>query len=161
MHELRAETFDAPTNIGGVFPLVDEKLYFAAGISLSFLRSYPVLPIGGFIWRINNACDLEACLPNPRIFFKASDDLQLFAGGELVGGAYRTDGGSDPRLNESVVSYYEVRAGAGLIYTGWKGLAAGLDCGWAFERKFDFHRVPAIAATQGAPYARVVFSAAF
>jgi hypothetical protein len=161
VHEIRPETFDAPTIIGGVFPLVDDKLYIAAGVSLALLRSYPVLPIGGIIWRINDAWDLEACLPNPRIYWKTSDNLQLWAGGELAGSAARLDGSTNASLNEAVVTYYEIRTGGGIIYTGWKGMAVDFGAGWAFERKFDMHRVPAIAATQGAPYVKLVFSFAF
>jgi hypothetical protein len=160
-HELDVEMFDAPTIIGGVFPLVDDKLYVAAGVSLSLLRSYPVLPIGGIIWHISHDWDLEACLPNPRLYYKATDTLQFWTGGELTGTAARMDPSNNPILNHSTVTYYEIRAGAGFIFTGWKGMAVDFGAGWSFERKFDLHRIPALAATDGAPYARLVVSFAF
>lgn len=161
VHDIRTAVFDIPTAIGGIFPLVDDKVYLAAGVSLSMLRSYPVLPIGGIIWHINDVWDLEACLPNPRIYFKASETLQCWAGGELTGGAFRTDGATKAALNEATVTYFEIRVGAGVIYTGWKGLAVDFGCGWAFERKFDMHRAHAVIATEGAPFVQLTLSAAF
>lgn len=160
-HDSGGETFDVPTILGGVFPLVGDKLYLAAGVSLSILRSYPVLPIGGIIWHINEAWDLEACLPNPRIYFKTTENLQIWAGGELTGGAFRLDTANSPLPSRGKGTYYEIRAGGGFIYTGWKGIAVDVGGGWAFERKFDMQRIPSIAATEGTPFAKITFSATF
>jgi hypothetical protein len=57
-HELNGKNFDAPTDIGGAFPLVDDRLYFAGGVWFSLFRSVPVLRIGGIIWHISNKWDL-------------------------------------------------------------------------------------------------------
>lgn len=77
--------------------------------------------------------------------------MQFRAGGELTGGAFGTDASNSAGLNNAVVTYYEIRTGAGGICTGWKGIAADFGRGLAFERKSDFKRMPALAATQGAP----------
>jgi hypothetical protein len=160
-HTLDGDAFDAPTNIAGVFPLVDDRLYLAAGASISLLRSYPVLPIGGLVWHVNDAWEVEACIPRPRVTFNAGDSLKIWAGGELTGGGFRVDSSDIAKFNRTTVTYYEIRAGAGLLYSGWKPLTIDFGAGWAFERKFDFHRSSATAVTDGAPYVQLALSTSF
>ena len=123
---------------------------------MSLLRSYPVMPIGGFVWQIDGAWTLEACFPNPRIIWKASNELEIWAGGELSGGAFRRNESTDPRLNATTLTYSEVRAGAGFNYAGWKWVTVGFGAGWVFDRKFDLHRVHETYSTQGAPYVQIL-----
>ena len=43
------------------------------------------------LWHINDKWDLRAYLPNPRLVYMASENLEFYAGGEIVGNAYKTD----------------------------------------------------------------------
>ena len=160
-HDLNADSFDAPTNIVAAYPLVENKLYLVGGVSLSLLRSYPVIPVGGVIWHINDLWDLRACVPDPRIVYKYSKALELWAGGEIVGGGYRVDSSDQPGLSGTTVTYDELRVGGGFTFSGWKPLTIDFGAGWAYQRKFDFNRADQSAETEGAPYVRLTASAQF
>jgi hypothetical protein len=159
--DLNGKAFDAPTDIVLIYPLIPKEMYLIGGVSLSLLRSYPVLPVGGILWHINEQWDLRGYVPDPRIVYKSSDKLELWAGGEIVGGGFRADGSNHRELNGTTVTYDELRAGAGLTWTGWKPVAIDFGAGWAFLRKFDFNRADEHASTEGAPYVRLTATVDF
>ena len=68
-------------------------------------------------WRTSS---LRPTVPRPRIEYKASEGVTLFAGCEFRGGSYRVaedfgEGLDREELNGALVDYREYRAGAGLI----------------------------------------------
>jgi hypothetical protein len=142
---------------------VHDKVFLVGGVSLSLLRSYPVLPILGVSWIINDQWRLNAVVPKPRLIYSPNSALQLWAGGELVGGAYKTDGRdvNPSKLSGAVVTYSEYRVGAGLTYT-MKPLTFEIGGGYVVQREFDYHRAGESFITDGgAPYVGVEISAAF
>lgn len=160
-HDVRGDAFDVPTDIFGIIPVVDGEFSIVAGVSFSLLRSYPVLPLGGILWRVNKNWDVEAFLPKPRVVFKPLANLQVWAGGEFNYSSFRMDTVEDSKLNATTVTYREVRIGGGIAYTGWKPLALEVGAGWAFRREFDFHRADMKASTEGAPYLTLSATARF
>ena len=152
-HNINTGGFDFPTTIALAYPVVDGKFYIIGGVYTSMLTEYPVLPVGGVLWHINDQWDLQAYLPRPRIVYKASKKLDLFAGGEVVGGAFVMDSNnSQPKISRTTVEYYELRVGAGFAYHPSKAVTIDLSGGYALERKWDFTRVNEYAATRPAPY---------
>jgi hypothetical protein len=151
-HEVRGSDFDMPTDAVAFYPLVDGKLWLIGGVSFARLREYPVLPVLGLRWLINDKWDLQACLPEPKLIYKVSENLSLNVGGELFGGSFRTDSSDVKDINNTRVDYYEVRAGAGLSYTGWKPLTIDFGGGYALVRKFHFEDTDRSASTDPAPY---------
>jgi hypothetical protein len=149
-------SFDAPTDASVVIPISKDKVYLVAGFIVSGLGRYPILPIGGLLWHINEKWDLRAYLPDPRLVYEVSDKLELYAGGELVGGAYKTDNRSvDPeKLSGATVTYDEVRAGAGVT---WKLKPFTLDFagGYTVQSEFDYNRAGESFSTHPAPYVRL------
>lgn len=157
-HRVRSDSIDAPTNIVFAYPLVNHKLYLIGGVTMALLREYPVLPIGGILWHINDQWDLRAYLPEPKLVYKPAENWEVWGGGEIYGGAFRNDDRSDERalrLNHTPVEYYELRGGGGVRYSGWKHVTLDLNAGYAFVRKFDFYRADFVQETQGAPYFRL------
>ncbi len=157
-HDIRYDAFDAPTNIVLAYPVVQDKFYLIGGVTMSLLREYPVLPIAGVLWHINEKWDLRAYLPEPKLVYKISDDWEIWGGGEIYGGSFRNDSRTDEgakNLNHTPVEYYELRAGGGVHYFGWKWMEVEFTAGYAFARKFDFYRPDIIQETQGAPYIRL------
>ena len=153
-HTIRASAFDSPTDIGSAFVIVRDKVIGFLGITTSILRKYPVAPFGGILWHIDPKWDLKAILPQPRLIYKASRDLQVFAGGEFSGGAFRMDGTPDPafrKLSGAVVNFYDYRAGAGVSYN-LKIVTLEASGGYDFTRYFDFDRAGENFSTRGAPY---------
>ena len=69
-HKINSGSFDAPTNIAAAIPIFGgDRFYMIAGVRLSLLNKYPVLPIGGVLWHISDKWDLRAYVPNPRLVY--------------------------------------------------------------------------------------------
>jgi hypothetical protein len=155
-HDIDADTFDVPVRIASAFKIVD-NVYAVVGANYAGLRKYPILPIAGVQWRINDAWTLSLIPPDPRITYNPVPEWEFWAGGELTGGAFRTDSREVERnenLSNAVVSYSEYRAGLGFTFTkpGWRVEVAA---GYAFQREFDYHRAEEKFETdEGAPFVR-------
>ena len=162
-HDINTGTFDFPTNVGAAIPVFGgDRFYLILGASFSLLRSYPVIPIVGVLWHINDQWDLKGYLPEPRLIYKASEQLELWVGGELTGGGFKTDRRDvrPDKLSGAVVTYSDVRVGAGLTYK-MKPFTVDLGAGYSLEREFDYHRAGERFRTEPAPYAKLALKAEF
>ena len=157
--------FDAPITLGRIFVLQEDHLYMFVGLNAAFLRGrFPVIPLGGLIWEPNDQWKVVGMLPEPRVIYSPNDNWDFWAGGELAGGAFRTDRNSSivpPQLNGAQVDYSEYRVGGGLIYSPCKNVSVDLGGGYAIQRQFDFHRAGLKYKADGAPYLRLEFKAKF
>jgi hypothetical protein len=155
-HKVNSGSFDVPVNIAATIPIRDGSLYWIAGATYSGLDRYPVLPIGGVLWHINPKWDLRGYLPNPRLVYEYSDNVEIYAGGELGGGAYKTDNRNikPVKLSGGVLTYEEARVGAGVI---WKAKPVTLDfaAGYTVQSTFDYSRAGESFGTHPAPYVRL------
>jgi hypothetical protein len=156
-HKVSSGSFDAPTNIAAVLPFFQsDKFYVIGGVTVSALSRYPVFPIGGILWHINNKWDLRAYLPDPRLVYQASDTLEYYTGAELVGGAYKTDNRqiTPIKLSGAVLTYDEVRVGAGVTWKA-KPLTIDFGGGYSVQSEFDYSRAGESFSTHPAPYVRL------
>jgi hypothetical protein len=156
-HKVNSGSFDAPTNIAAVIPWFgSDKFYVIGGVAISGLLRYPVLPVGGILWHINDKWDLRAYLPDPRLVYQGSDTLEYFVGAELVGGAYKTDNRTvNPiKISGAPVTYDEVRAGAGITWKV-KPLTFEFAAGCTVQSEFDYSRAGESFETHPAPYVRL------
>jgi hypothetical protein len=156
--------FDVPITLGRIFVLQPDHLYFFAGANASFLRGrFPVIPLAGLIWMPNDQWKVMAMLPEPRIIYSPTKNFDVWAGGELTGGSFRTDRDTTvpARLNGAQVDYSEYRVGGGFIYSPCDNVSIDLGGGYAIQRRFDFHRADIVYKTDGAPYLRLEFKAKF
>ncbi len=165
-NDLRGRDFNVPFIIGGSY-IASAELQWVVGLSIDVNRRYPVIPAIGVRWQFADHWTLNAILPSPRLEYAWSKGLTLFAGGEVRDSTchVRSDFGTDlgkPRLNNAVVEYLEVRAGAGLSWKATKELSVELQGGYLPYRDFDFHRTGDNGETQsGAPYGQLSISARF
>jgi Domain of unknown function (DUF6268) len=161
--EIGGDSFDSPTKLAVAFRL-SERFVAVGGVSYTGLRSIQFLPIIGFVWTISDQWKVYAIPPEPRIIYSPSDNWKFWLSAELAGGSYRTDSREVPRkpsLNNAVLTYSEWRAGAGLSYL-MKGCEIELGAGYAFERKFDYHRAEeGFKTDEGAPYVKVAIKSTF
>ena len=161
--DIRGNNFDAPTKLALGYP-VSDRFVIVGGVSYAGLRSYQFVPIVGFIWTINDQWKVNMLPPEPRIIYTASEKLSLWAGAELAGGSFRVDERrtrEKKSLNNAVLDYSEWRAGAGLT---WKvgGCELEFGGGYAFERKFDYHRAEeGFETDEGAPYVKFAIGGSF
>ena len=161
-HDIDSEDFDSPTNLAVAF-VISENFYGVVGATASRFRSYPILPVIGFVWRVTPQWTVRAIAPDPRIIYSPSENLSFFVGGELAGGGFRVDGDQNRQSNlrNAVVNYSEYRANAGVIWRADR-TEFELSGGYAFQRKFDFHRAEEGYATdEGAPFVKAEMRTAF
>jgi hypothetical protein len=158
-------SFNAPITLGRAFTLQPDHLYVFVGLNADFLRGdYPVLPLAGVVWRPNEQWEVKALVPEPRITYTPNEQFEVWVGGELAGGSYRTDRDSTilPRkLDGAEVDYFEYRAGAGFVYSPTRNFSFDLGGGYAIQRQFAFTRADYYFRSDPAPYLRLEFTASF
>ena len=158
-------SFDMPITVGRIFPLQDDTLYLLVGAQSSFLRGgYPVFPFAGIIWIPCNKWRLMFVPPEPRLIYSPTKNLDVWIGGEIAGGSFRTDRDSGIRptkLNGAQVDYEDYRAGVGLKYSPNNAVTVDLGGGYSIERGFKFHRAGENFRTDPAPYLKLEFKAKF
>ena len=162
-HDINSGAFDSPTTLALAYPVFGgDKFYVIGGVAGALLWSPNIIPVVGVLWHINDQWDLRGYLPEPRLVYKASDKLQVWVGGELAGGGYKTDHRDvDPhKLSGAVVTYTDVRAGAG-ITLACKPFTVDLGGGVSLQRDFDYNRAGSRFRTDAAPYVKIAVIAAF
>jgi hypothetical protein len=155
-----SQDVNIPFVIGGTY-IYSPDLQFVLGIGVDIERKYPVLPGGGIRWKIARQWVLDAVLPTPRLEFQLNKDLTLYAGGTLketnfrVGDRFGSTRGI-PRLNQAVLTYSEVRTGAGADWKVSSVMKLSAEAGYQPYRDFDFYRADVrYHQDGGAPYGTI------
>ncbi|MEP6603651.1 MAG: hypothetical protein ABJB69_06875 [Spartobacteria bacterium] len=162
-------SFDCPILLGRFWILQPDKLYLLTGAYASFLRGgFPVLPLVGLVWKPNDQFRLMAIVPEPRAIYTFNKQLEVWVGGQLVGGSFRTDHHDEylnikhvAKLSGTQVDYSDYRAGAGLTYSLTHNIALDFGGGYSIRRSFDYNRAGEDFRADSAPYARLEIKAAF
>jgi hypothetical protein len=155
-----SQDVNIPFVVGGTY-IYSPDLQFVLGIGVDIERRYPVLPGGGIRWKIARQWVLDAVLPSPRLEFQFNKDLTFYAGGTLRETNFRVDDrfGTTrgiPRLNQAVLTYGEVRIGAGADWKVSSVITLSAEAGYQPYRDFDFYRADVHYHHEGgAPYGTV------
>jgi len=143
-HGFNGGNFNAPVLLG-VSYLASKDLQWIIGLSYDGNRSHPIMGGLGVRWKINDRWTLNFIPPDPRLEYKATDALTLYAGAHLISSTFRVNNnfGGIRRTRSyagSIVEYTEVRTGAG---ASWKFGKNTLDVELGYEayRDFDYHKV--------------------
>jgi len=161
-NDIAGRNFDSPTTIGFAFRL-SENFIGVVGASYGSFRPYPILPGIGFKWTISDRLTMTAIFPKASLDYKFSESCGAYIGGEYVGDSVRVDRqpGRTDRLNHAVLTYSEWRAGLGVKFK-LGSISGEIGGGYAFQRKFDYHRADIAWETEeGAPYIKAELHAAF
>ncbi|MFZ3376561.1 MAG: DUF6268 family outer membrane beta-barrel protein [Chthoniobacterales bacterium] len=155
-----SEDVNVPFVIGGTY-IYSPNLQFVLGVGIDVERKVPVLPGGGVRWKIARQWVVDAVLPTPRLEFQLNKDLTLYAGGTLketnfrVGDRFGSTRGI-PRLNQAVLTYSEVRTGAGADWKVSSVMTLSAEAGYQPYRDFDFYRADVrYHQDGGAPYGTI------
>ena len=164
-NDFNSASFDAPITLGRIFVLQPDKLYVFLGANAAFLRGqFPVIPLAGVIWMPNDRLRFLALLPEPRIIYSPCNKWDFWAGGQLIGGSFRTDRDDTivpHKLSNAQVDYSDYRVGGGVIYSPSDAITVDFGGGYSLQRKFDFYRADMTFKTDPAPYLRLEFKAKF
>jgi hypothetical protein len=161
-----SDDFNAPFVAGGSY-IFSPNLQLILGVSVDIERKYPVLPVVGIRWKMAPQWVLNAVLPTPRLEFEMNNGLTLYAGGNLKQNNYRVDDhfGDNtgiPRLNHAVLTYSEVRTGAGFDWKISPVVTLTGEVGYQPYREFDFYRAHVrYHQDNGAPYGMISLHGAF
>ncbi len=158
--DFESQDVNVPFVIGGTY-IYSPNLQFVLGIGVDIERKYPVLPGGGVRWKIARQWVLNAVLPTPRLEYQLNKDLTLYAGGTVKETNFRVsdDFGSTrgiPRLNQAVLTYGEIRTGAGADWKVSPVITFSAEAGYQPYRDFDFYRANVrYHQDGGAPYGTI------
>ena len=159
------DSFDVPMTFGSAFVIQKDRLYLFAGATASLLRGkFPVLPLLGVIWLPCDKLRVMGLVPDPRVVYSPTKTLDLWIGGELNGGSFRTDEDKDIRpskLSRAAVDYSDYRAGFGVTYSPSDTFTLDLGAGYSLQRSFDFERAGEKYSADPAPYFRLAIKAKF
>ncbi len=158
-------SFDIPITLGRIFVLQPDKLYLFAGAYAAFLRGgSPVLPLAGVVWMPCPQVKFFGVLPEPKLVYSPRKNLDLYIGGELAGGSYRTDrnqGIQPAKLRGAQVDFNDYRAGLGVAYALNPNFTVDFGAGYSIQRHFAFHRAGENYRTDPSPFIRLELKAAF
>jgi hypothetical protein len=164
-NDIGSSSFDVPITAGGIFVVKENKFYAFVGAHAAFLYGgFPVLPIVGVIWIQSDQLRLMALAPEPKLIYSPTKKLDLWLGGELVGGSFRTDRNDEiqpHKLSGTQVDFADYRVGVGLTYDLSKQMTLDIGAGCSIEREFHFARAGETYRTDPSPYVRVQLTAAF
>ena len=90
--------FNVPVILGASY-LVSKDVQWIIGLSYDANRSNPVMGGLGVRWKMADRWVLNFVPPDPRLEYKATDDLTLFAGAHIISSTFRVNKnfGSTPR----------------------------------------------------------------
>jgi Domain of unknown function (DUF6268) len=158
--------FNIPFLIGGTY-IYSPNLQLVFGLSVDVERTFPVLPAAGVRWKIARQWLLDAVLPTPRLQYEMSRDVSLYAGATVRDATFRVDddfGDSHgiPRLNHAIITYIEVRTGAGFEWKISPSVTFTGEVGYQPYRNFDFYRADVTYHQDGgAPYGMISLHGTF
>jgi len=164
--ESMSDDFNMPFIAGGTY-IYNPNLQFIAGVSVDIERKYPVLPAAGVRWKVSRQWVIDAVLPKPQIEFEWNRDVTVYVGANVKQTNFRVDENfgdarGNPRLNHAVLSYSEVRTGAGLDWKISPVLTLTAEAGYQPYRSFDFYRAKVrFDQDGGAPYGMISLHGAF
>ena len=119
------------------------SLKIISGLMYSPGSRFRLLPAVGVDWDINDRFNLQLMFPMPRLTYTPNKLWKFHVGAELNGVMFRTGNsfGTDTSLssyNDTLGSYSEIKAGAGLSYQFSRSISAGLDAGYSMNRQITY-----------------------
>ena len=166
--DITSRDFNVPFEIAASY-FVSADLIFLAGIYVDVNAGDPVFPVIGVHWKLSDKWVIEGMPPRPQIQYSLNDSITLFAGADLreetfvVDSRFGTSRGS-PQLNNAILEYNEIRAGAGLTWKVYKNVTLDIEGGCTPYRRFDYPHVGdgfKGKSEDWVPYLRVGLSALF
>ncbi len=148
--KLESNAFNAPIFLAGSYQL-NKNFIILAGVRYNDWSEFPILPLAGFIWTINESVTLRALFPSPHVEFKVNPELSLKVGGELVSGTFKTAEDEQNFAGENL-QYRDFRVGAGITYKPSEQVALEVKAGWSVQREFRYDDQDEEFEVEGAPY---------
>lgn len=155
--DVDGDDFTVPFGVFGGYRF-SEQLDLIFGVRVDFWSDLPVMGGLGLRWKPDETWTVNLGLPRAYVDYALTGKAGIFAAGDWKSGSFRVadDLGDDlglGQVNGEVLEYREIRAGGGFRYYLTDGIAALLEAGWTFDRKFEYEDVGVSYDSEGAPYA--------
>ncbi|MDZ4743396.1 MAG: DUF6268 family outer membrane beta-barrel protein [Verrucomicrobiota bacterium] len=152
--------------IVGASYLMNENFQWMFGVGLGMFRQIPIFPAVGFRWQFEDNWNLNLMLPNPRLSYSLNKQVDLYLGGSLLGGTFRTGPNNgtqnnDASLNNAMLDYIEARTGVGVKYNVTPAISIDADAGYTVFRQFDYYRSDMKVKADPAPYVSLSVTSQF
>jgi hypothetical protein len=129
----------------------------------SDLKVFPVL---GVHWAINDNYTLDVGVPKTRLTYNLAANWNVYGGADLNGTTFRT--GNDlgtktgnPRYNDALATYRDIRLGMGIGYELVHGIRAEVEAGYSVYREINYTHIDTTVRFNPAPYVRLGLIAKF
>ena len=160
--------FNVPFEMAGTY-FVSSDLQLIGGVYVDVNNNVPVFPVAGVRWKVSDKWVIEGIAPRPQLQYQLSDSVTLYAGADLRQATFRMDNqfglqhGGNPKLNDAILQYFEIRAGAGLTWKVTKYVNLDVEGGGTPYRSFYYPRATGytVKSEDLVPYLRVGLSAKF
>ena len=158
--------FNIPVILGASY-LVSKDVQWIAGLYFNPNSSNPIMGGIGLRWKISDRWLLNFVPPNPRLEFKATDALTLYAGGQIITSTFRVNrnmgtGPGGRNYGNSIVEFTEIRTGAGASWKVCPKSTLDVELGYMAYRDFDYHKVgDNFQSKSGALYGQMGLKLAF
>jgi hypothetical protein len=151
--------------IGAAY-LASPDLQWIFGLRIDARTEYPVLPAVGVRWKFSEAWTLDLMAPKPRLEYDVNEKLQLYTGAEFQLGTYAVGQNfgtarGQPKLDNAVVDYLEIRFGAGCSWKITPNITLEAEAGIMPYRSFDFFDPNIVFRSHNAPYGELACHARF
>jgi hypothetical protein len=161
------QDFNVPFEVAATY-FVSSDLLLIAGIYVDVNSDLPVFPVVGVHWKLSDKWLIEGIAPRPQIQYLLTDNVTLFAGADLREATFRVneDFGQSrgiPKLDDAILEYFEIRAGAGLTWKISKNFNLDVEGGGTPYRRFEYPRADGykVKSEDLVPYLRIGLSAKF
>ena len=146
--------------------ILNAELQWFIALRADVFQFFPVIPVPGIRWQPAKEWLFNLSAPKPTINYALEEDLNLFAGGEILGVTGRLPSNDSSSYNGkslsgAIINYFEARVGAGLNWTFTEGVSLQGEAGAMIWRSFDLPRLNESIRSTVAPYAQISLRGVF
>lgn len=146
--------------------ILNAEFQWFIALRADIFQFFPVMPVPGIRWQPTKEWLFNLSAPKPTINYAVDEEVNLFAGGEILGVTARLpsdDSGvyENRSLAGTLVNYFEARAGAGVNWSFTEGVSLQGEAGAMVWRTFDLPRLNESIRSTMAPYAQISLRGVF
>lgn len=145
-----------------------QNLTIFAGALVQPHLEFPVIPIGGLIWKISEEWQLNATVPRASLVYAPGRNWEFFASGRLITSQFRTDGDFVVAVNNRTrdlgddwLSYIDIQVGGGIAYKIAEAARISVETGASLFRRFDYQDADFQIDGDPSPYVSAQFRFSF
>jgi len=140
--------------------ILNAEFQWFIALRADVFQFFPVIPVPGIRWQPTREWLFNLSAPKPTVNYMLEEDVNLFAGGEILGLTARlpsNDSASyeNKSLSGELINYFEARVGAGVNWGFTDGVSLQGEAGAMVWRTFDLPRLNESIRSTMAPYAQI------